>query len=374
MAHDNVWVFVDDKADEAVSFAEELSRTGLISVEVLGPAEARIQLLQQRRHPAGVLMDVDLSAIVSEFGTGPGIAQDIRTKQKAGLACEFPIVRFSAMDPLVRNVFGDPSSEDLFELKVLKDDVPENRDQIISQLRGTTAVYEVIIHLVEQPDKSEEILAQLFGENAGTLVKWSHEGLTAKVLTGSSHAPHVAAGAFCRQFLVPPGLLIDERLLAVRLGIDTIRSGAAWHEIAGKCQFFAYKGVAGQHFPRWWSRGLDEWWFTEIDNGGPIAGRTPTERVELLSRATGVTGLVALGDSVRQSEFRPWRFCRLGIEASPPQYIPVDPAESVRVTPQADFPPWVEPYSASAKLAFRARGDQRLNKKDLERLRKKYKV
>jgi hypothetical protein len=319
-------------------------------------------------------MDVDLSAIPNELGTGPGIAQDIRTKQKAGLACEFPIVRFSAADPLARNVFGDPSSEDLFELKILKDDVPQNRNLIVAQLAGVTEVYEAIIQLAENMDKAEDVLVNLFGADAETLGKWSHEGLTAKVLTGASFAPHVAAGAFCRLFLVPYGILIDDRLLAIRLGLNMEASGAAWSAVLERCQSFIYKGAAGKYFLRWWSRGLDEWWFNHVDKGGPLAGRTVAERVELLSRATGIEQLIPLSDLPAHENFRPWRFCRLALEASPAQYIPVDPAESVRITAQSDFPPWVEAYSASAKLALRAREDQRLNKKDLDRLRRKYKV
>jgi hypothetical protein len=374
MSHDGVWIFVDDKIDEATSFAEELQRRGDVKIEVLSPAQARAQLLQKGRHPAGVLMDVDLTAIADEPGTGPGIAQDIRTKQKAQAAKEFPIVRFSAADPLARNVFGDPSSEDLFELKILKEDVRTAAELIIAQLNGVTEVYEAMIGLSTNLDKSDDVLARIFGVEGSTLGRWSHDGLTSKVLAGASHALHVAAGAFCRLFLIPQGVLLDERLLAVRLGVDLSASAEAWEHLSKHLEVFRYEGVSAKHFARWWSRGLEEWWFNQIDKTGPLAGRTASERVEQLSISTGVHNLVPIAAPPEQPEFRPWRLCRLGLEESPPQYIPVDPSYSAKMTPQADFPVWVEPYSASPKLALRARGDQRLNKKDVEKLRKKFEV
>jgi hypothetical protein len=231
-----------------------------------------------------------------------------------------------------------------------------------------------MIFLSENLDKRAELLPQIFGLDTATLADWMHEGLVAKMLTGASHAPHVAAGAFCRLFLIPHGILVDERLLSVRLGVDTSACMDSWNALLEKFSSFCYRGAASEFFPRWWARGLEDWWFKNVDKSGPLAGKTATERVGLLAQTTGILGLVALPVPVGEQDFRPWRLCRLALEASPQQFIPVDPAQSVRVTPQADFPPWVEPHSASAKLALRARDDQRLNRKDVERLRKKYGV
>ncbi len=374
MATDGIWIFVDDKKDEASAFAAELARSGLIKVEVLWPAEAREQLLQKMRNPEGVLMDVDLSAIAGEFGTGPGLAQDVRTKQKAKGACEFPIVRFSAAEPLSKNVFGDPSSEDLFELKILKDDVKNCRDEVISQLVGLSEVYAALIELSATPVSAELALQELFGVDQEVFSRWGHDGLSAKILTGARHAAHVAAGAFCRLFLAPYGLLIDIRLLAIRLGVDLNASGKSWDGLLPLLEQAKYRGVAHSHFPRWWARGVEEWWYKSIDKSGPLAGKTAAQRVELLTKSTGIEGLAALQGPAGEPTFRPWRFCRLGLEESPVTYLPVDPANSVRLTTQSDFPSWIEPNCASLKLALRARDDHRLNQKDIERLRQKHKV
>ncbi|TCF96437.1 hypothetical protein BZM26_37695 [Paraburkholderia strydomiana] len=120
MHNDGVWILVDDAVSEAKSFADALLVKGGIQVEVLSPEDGRISLLSGARHPAGVLIDVDLSSISGETGTGPGIAQDIRVKQKSGAIPEYPVVRFAALAPVQRNVRGDPTSDDLFDVKIQK--------------------------------------------------------------------------------------------------------------------------------------------------------------------------------------------------------------------------------------------------------------
>jgi CheY-like chemotaxis protein len=374
MRDERAWVFVDDLHEEAKIFAEALQSTGLVKVEVMTPAEARVAFLKDKREPAGVLMDVDLSSIAGEFGTGPGIAQDIRTKQKAGTACEFPIVRFSAAEPVARNVTGDPSSDDLFELKILKDDVRGRLETVASQLVGLREVYDYLISCAVNLDRGEENLLALFGVCPERFPSWVHEGLKAKILSGVTHAPHVAAGAYFRLFLIPAGLLIDQSILALRLGVDIAASGRAWEQLVSTLDPIKYVGAGGHFFERWWSRGVDDWWFSNIDKSGPLSGKTVDERVKLIADATRVAGLIPIASNALPADTRFWRFCKLGLENNPPDYFPVDPADSVRLTAQVDLPSWIEPFSASPKMAFRKKNDPRLNQKDLARLQKKYKA
>jgi hypothetical protein len=374
MASATEWLFVDDRLDEASAFAELLSGTGLIKVRVISPEEARSALLQRGSRPLGVLMDVDLSSIQGEFGTGPGIAQDIRTKQKAGLAAEFPIVRFSAAEPLIKNVVGDPSSDDLFELTFLKDDFKYDYLIFSNQLIGVGAVYQFFTDSSVDWELYDESLAKLFGIPAAKLGEWTHEGLRSKLLTGMRHAPHVAAGVFCRLFLLPSGLLIDCDLLAVRLGVDIAASGESWTQLLKHLEPVIYAGIAGPQFLRWWARGVEEWWYGTIDKSNALSGTTVANRVSLIQKATGIDGLRSIQATAGQTETRFWQFCRLAMASRPMERIPVDPSDAVRLISQVDLPHWVEPWYASPRLALREKKDPRLNQKDLERLRKKYKV
>lgn len=371
MAHDGIWIFVDDQPDAAKAFADELNEGGSVRVEVMSPTHARAALLLEKREPAGVLMDVDLSASSGECGTGPGIAQDIRVKQKNGSAREFPLVRFAAADLVARNVLGDPTSDDLFELKINKEELREHRDEMIARMLGLRVIYDKLIHHFEQRSETAQLLADLFGLNEDALSSWCHDAMTTKVLAGMAHTPHVAAGAFCRLFINPYGLLIDERLLAVRLGVDLIKSDGAWTKLLELTKEFKYCGAGGEQFNRWWARGLEDWWFSNVDGTVPLTGRSVEERIDLLTRKTGIQGLQPLPMLASEASHRPWRFCRLGLEKTPPEFIPVDPSEGVRMVSQVDFPPWIDPLCASLKLALRAQYDLRLVRRDLARFKPK---
>lgn len=373
MANDGIWVFVDDYIDEANAFAEEINGMGLIRVEVLTPLQARTSLLHEKREPAGVLMDVDFARVRGEVGTGPGIAQDIRTKQKAKKACEFPIARFSGYDPVARNVLGDPSSDDLFEIAVFKEDFNENRYEIVGHLLGLRETYDALIDYSPEVNVPE-FLEFLFGLKTSQLATWGHDGLNSKILTGLQHAPHVAAGVYCRSFLLPTGLLIDEHVLAVRLGVDLEASGGDWESLKNSLFEAKFVGIGAKNFQRWWAHGMEDWWFTKVDSAEPLSSRTAVERVDLLRAVFGLKELQPINPKFGQTQTRFWRLCRLGLELRPKERIPVDPADSVRLTTQMDQPSWVEPYSASAKLAFRNRRDPRLNSRDLHRLQSKYGV
>ena len=65
------WAFVEDRPEEAKSFAEQLG-TGqqALAVRVVDPLKAREALLTGKIDPIGVLMDVDHSAVTGENGTG----------------------------------------------------------------------------------------------------------------------------------------------------------------------------------------------------------------------------------------------------------------------------------------------------------------
>lgn len=374
MTNDGIWIFVDDQPEEAKGFADFLNVSGKIKVEFMSPKDARIALLRSRREPSGVLMDVDLTSVQGELGTGPGIAQDIRTKQKAKLAPEFPVVRFSGAAPLNRNVLGDPSSDDLFELTILKDDVKTYHENFVEQLIGVRNVYDFFTDHTVDWNNPEQAQVALLGITQEKLNAWTHDGLRAKLLTGVKHAPHVAAGVFCRLFLMPAGLLIDIELLAVRLGVDIAASGTSWLNLVELLEPAKYSGVASSEFTRWWARGVDDWWFENISQAGPLSGLAASERIALIEEVMEIKGLESIKAMAGQTDTKFWRFCRLALEERPMERVPVDPSDSVRMVSQDDFPSWVEPWCASARLAFRAQHDPRMNQKDLERLRKKYKV
>ena len=370
MANDGAWILIDDAEAEAQSFADSLSATGGIAVEVLKPAEARSTLLSGGRHPAGILVDVDLSSIKGETGTGPGIAQDIRVKQKAGTIPEYPLIRFAALAPVQKNVRGDPTSDDLFDLKIQKEAVSRNIDSVVAELKGVGEIYDA---LNEYEKIDDNFFQRAVGCSEAELDIVSHDGFRDQFLSGLQTAVHVAAGVFVRSFLTAPGLLIDMSLLAIRLGVDAQKSGKMWLKLLDSLPF-RYQGLGSAYFPRWWARGLDAWWFEKIDGIAPLVGLTSEQRINLLQKKLGVEGLVALQLPEGSPGSHPWRLCKLCLEQDVPVEFPLDATDAVRLTLKVDIPIWVDPPYASLKFACQERDDLRVNRSDIARLLNKYKV
>jgi hypothetical protein len=361
------WLFVDDSPDEARAFADELTRgKNALEIEVSTPADARSRLLKQGYRPSGVLMDVDFSAAAGELGSGPGLAQDIRVKQKAGDIAEYPIVRFALRARVARNVKGDPGSDDLFDLRIQKEEVTQDRASVQERVIGLGEVYRTL----DGYDPTLEAAAKsLLGLSDAELDRWCHQGFRGRISSGRQIATHVAASAFLRDFLLPTGLLIDEDVLSWRLGVERA-SSPGWSRLRDELSF-RYRGVAGESFRRWWARGLEDWWVSVDKEGRALAGLPIPQRIEALRKASGgdLTQLVMPRGSAGD---RPWRPCAINLEADPPRSVPVDPAEAVRLVPRSDIPPWSDPLCVALGTALQEKHDLRLNRSDLARLEHKH--
>ncbi|MCE6979539.1 hypothetical protein EI534_19605 [Pseudomonas frederiksbergensis] len=369
MSYENIWFFVDDAPDEAEAFACQIRQFGAIEIEVMSPSKARDVILSGQRTPAGVLMDVDLSASAGEVGTGPGIAQDIRVKQRSKKIFEFPVVRFASFPRVLDNLSGDPSSDDLFDLKIQKEEVAQNVGGIGSRLSGVRSIYDALVNCSERNDCNIEEILKCPADN---LVAWGHDGFNSRLMSAFQIAPHVSAGVIIRSFLTPTGLLIDEHVLSIRLGVDVDQSAEAWHELVKRLPF-SYAGVGSDNFLRWWARGLEDWWYDLVSSRSALVSLTVAERVQFLQTVLGIEGLVPLQMPVGSPGSRPWRLCALNLEASPARAVPVDPSFGVRLTPRTDLPAWVDPLQVCLKDALQNKNDYRLNRSDLERIPAKVK-
>jgi hypothetical protein len=244
MSYENNWFFVDDAPDEAEAFACQIRQFAEVNIEVMSPSKAREVILSGQRTPAGVLMDVDLSASAGEVGTGPGIAQDIRVKQRSKKLSEFPIVRFASFPRVLDNLSGDPSSDDLFDLKIQKEEVARDVESIVKRLCGVRSIYDVLIECGESAECTVETILSCPPDS---LIAWGHDGFNSRLMSALQVAPHVSAGVIIRSLLIPTGLLIDEYALSIRLGVDVEQSGGA-HGISYWRRYLSVMLVCPQNF------------------------------------------------------------------------------------------------------------------------------
>ena len=287
--------------------------------------------------------------------TGPGLAQSIRVGQMRGLLPSFPIVRFSAREKVRENIGSDISSDELFDLKIDKDGFAErNRSALVrQQLLGLGEVYAAVQNELE--------LESFFNLTTDEWELWGHKAIEDEVSVG--HLPYLKAGKLIR-VLVHPGILIGDELLAIRLGLDRMRS-SNWNELCEFLEPIKYKGVGHACFPRWWARGLEQWW-QELERDRPLAGTDIANRSASIREVTGLN-LAALDMPQGSLGDRPWRTCLLSLENTG-ESVPVDPARGVRVKPRHSLPGWMDPLVAALGPASRQRDDGRLDRRELERL------
>lgn len=359
------WAFVEDDIAAAASFVTRLGEPPIgIQVVALQPSIGREALLTGAA-PLGVLMDVDLSAEAGEHGTGLGIAQDIRAKQKAKVVPDYPIVRFANPAPVRANVGGDPASDDLFDERIGKSDLARNPEDVGARLQAVLETYTRLSAI----GQAEPDLKTIFGLQERELEDWVHPFLISRIAEGLAHAVHVAAGTYLRTFLQPPGALVDRDLLAIRLGATPASIEAYWVEVATFVEPLRFRGIGGDHMSRWWARGLEEAWDLLPSAKVPLALTPATDRVAGINKALG-TRLEPLPKAAGSPGDRPWRWCALALEGQPERRIAVDPQYAPRVAPRSEYWPWMEPLNASLGEAVRNISDRRLNRSEVERLKR----
>jgi len=350
------WLLIDDSPVEAKAFAANLSFQDGLSIEHLGANDAAKALGTGDLKPAGVLMDVDLSNELGPQQTGPGMSQNIRIAQQRQSIPSFPIVRFSLREKILENIGRDSSSDDIFDLKIEKDGLsdPVLRDSARARLIGVRQIYDAL-------EGGDIALPALLGLEEDTWCRWGSSALLSDFEVGDR--AYQRASPLVR-LMVHPGLLIEEAFVGFRLGIDTTAS-SGWADVLAALSGYAYRGVASDCFPRWWARGLEQWWQEELGFDLPLAGTDIAQRVELLGKT--FKDLVPLSMPKGSMGNRPWRYCLLSKEQRY-EIIPVDPARGVKLKPRSPMPSWLDPLYASLGAALQNRDDPRLDKEDLKRL------
>ena len=114
-----------------------------------------------------------------------------------------------------------------------------------------------------------------------------------KVFSAYETVPvHEYARFILNQCIRRPGALLNEDMLAAKLGID-IKQSADWSKL---CETYfedcKYNGVFHEAWPRWWWRDLQHWW-NSIGASKPMSRFTASERVSTIVNYTNLKELHA---------------------------------------------------------------------------------
>lgn len=211
---------------------------------------------------------------------------------------DFPIVICSA-DYKFREIFcQEVSGHDLFDLVFEKDDFDSQQKLIISQLEDLAISYKII-----SSDKSAK---NLFKEDI-------LEKIDYRILDYIEHQQkqptHEIARFLLTKLINTNGILIDDYLLASRLGVDIIDNQdlMEWTKLLDKLSDVKYKGVFSMAWSRWWMNKLNDFWEENFECSlGSLSGE---QRVKLINEKFDLKLVPAtIRDKGTTSDF--WVICK----------------------------------------------------------------
>lgn len=310
-----------------------------LEIETMCPKSAweeQLRLLSMAEFD-GLILDLKLDDVPvdeehrAQF-RGTALAQEIRTRQKEKSMRCFPIVLFSANDNLQGSL--DSLGKDLFDICINKTNIQvDDFAGYSKKLLDLTEGYHVLNKTMEL-DK---------------VLEMSLDYIDSRVCEAYEHIKNnesipVIAQFVINQVIEHQGVLIDEQMLAARLGIDIEKSAADWTALLHELSFAQYKGVFYNGWPRWWMSSIEQWWNEHISQSDYLRSTPASKRVTLLSSQLGLHLIPATKTPMSYSE-KFWTVCRGSNR-------PLDPNDGFLIINQDNLYPWQDKGFVSVDTAL----------------------
>ena len=336
------FLYIDDENDQTVkSFIGGFNDTGIILVEddEAKVFEEQLAILNSNlKNYDGLMLDLRLD------GKGTGIihtalslAQELRSKTAAKESYyDIPIILCST-DKKIEDLYNkDQTSHDLFDFIVRKD---KQNDWVgvSNKLKSISDGYKII-------KEYDSTLDKIFNRDISRL----DTRIFGKFLNDEEKYPiHDLAQHVLKELINHPGPLIDDLLLAARLGVD-IEHSPDWVELRNNCFSDAkYTGIFSDGWHRWWADTVIEIFKTLT--GKRLSALKAPERVRLLQEKCGLEKLVAARPIEKSISDNFWTICDFFKK-------PLDPLEGFKVLRQKELYPWQDYLYLSFEAAAERRG------------------
>ena len=355
------YLYIDDiKADATeqsidtpISLARGLSVDGIeIEYKHVFEFENDNFIKQKLSNYDGLLLDLrldeykDTNGKHSEF-TATEFAQHIRTLvTKQELNKDLPIVLFSTDEKLQQVYATDLSSHNLFDRYLTKVNTPDNASKkLYSLAQGYIQIdeYKELYRLKDGKLDLDEFrktyisklleLENLFDIDSRIFSRFSENG--------ERIPAHEYAQVILKDLIYVTGSLINEDILAARLGVDKNNSND-WERVKVFFEPSKYKGV--------FSDGWNRWWMFEIDNlfestmGTYLSYLDASQRVELLKEKLDLSELVVAEPIKLNTSTRYTTICKA-------YERPLDEMEGFRIYSSKEPKQWQE-YEYASLEAF----------------------
>ena len=315
------YYYLDDgERDESIAYAEEVvSATEGLEIEVDHPSEFSKQIKFQDVKFAGLILDLRLDQMVHVVNEkkrkagyrAPALAQEVRTRAAEKRTGEFPIVLWS-FDRRLDAYRRDRTGHDLFDLTVIKEDLTNKSivQEVGMKLLSLVNGYEAIRQIRDDEKRRRGWFYRLLGfGTAGEASSLDPRILEQFDYPALKRPVHEYAGFIIHHLLDVTGPLIDQSVLAARLGLDIEKSSDAQALFEGAFLQAKYTGPFDDGWSRWWAFRVEEIWNNLGSPAGSLRSLRAEERINHLKDVTGLRGLRAAAPLHPEYSTRYWTVC-----------------------------------------------------------------
>jgi hypothetical protein len=287
----------------------------------------------------GILLDLRLDRNADSTGArvnyrALSLAQELRTRMTEGQMTPCPLILWSVDGNFKLSYNRDETGHDLFDHKYSKTSVTDTGERMALELVDLAKGYRTINTM--RSKKVKDIYSRLI--DLPDAFNTIDPRIANDIADDSSHPSHMFARSVLQNLIYGNGPLIDEQLLAARLGVD-IAASADWSKLKEKVKDARYTGIFGSAWPRWWMFKISTFW-KEISPSAPLQRLEAEERTATLKKALNLSKLKAAKPLEHNYDARFWHVCKL-------LNMPISPANAVQLS--VERREWQDGVYASVK-------------------------
>lgn len=360
------YLCIDDARTGMISkYSEKVveASDGKLEIDIIKPKGFKKLLpIIKESSATGLIIDLRLDEGADEEGNtvdyrGTSLAQELRTRMGEGDLAPVPIVMWTVETNFTISYKNIKSAQDIFDQIYEKDKaVSEHPEKVALELVELSCGYSQIWKILRE--ECESPIKKILGLEETE--RWLDPRIGIEFEEDPKLPDHEFANYVISNVVKPRGVLIDEEVLAARLGVSM--DSEDWGALKDKISSLQYAGVFSDAWPRWWATKIEDWWFTLDPLQKSLRSLKATERVELLKKYLKFEGLETPNPIKENYSTKFWTICQA-------YHRPIDPADAYMVSSKQNLP-WLEQLYVSAEALLdrtAARNDIKLHPLERER-------
>lgn len=340
------YIYIDDALEDGEKGTiNGIQGDGDIKITFKEPNEWKILIDDLRSNMQkydGLILDLRLNDNPNKDGLyapyrGSAVAQELRTLAKENVfKKDFPIILISGNNKIEESL--DTTSIDLFDVILNKNTIEDSTGYTYDEIKQLLRVLSEGYNFLSNDKKSVKSI--LDTEEIDDLDRRFIDQLESIL----NKPNHIIAQFIIKKLLSRKTFLIDEKVLAARLGVDT--ASLDWDKLKHTLEPYMFTGLFSGFYKRWWMNKINVWWQKEISNEVPLRSSSGEQRVETLQKALNLKNLNPAQKTARSKSSNFWTVC-IGSDK------PIDTVDGLVIQGQNNLFPWQEKDYISIDEALR---------------------